>query len=174
MSQTLKAVIEEAAAVAKGISPADARQRVDEKNGMLLLDVREREDYARGYVPGAESLPRGFLELRIESMANDRSTPILLYGTDPQGPLAARDLQRMGYVDVAYIEGGFEAWEANSLPLAKDRGLSKAEVQRFSRHLLVPEVGEKGQGKLLDARVLMVGAGGLGSPAALYLAAAGI
>jgi molybdopterin/thiamine biosynthesis adenylyltransferase len=156
------------------ISPQEAQQRLEEANAILLLDVREREDYANGYIRDAENLPRGFLELQIEGKSNDRSAAILVYGDENQGPLAARDLQNMGYTDVTCIEGGFDAWVAAGLPQARHRALSKAEVQRYSRHLLVPEVGEKGQGKLLDARVLMIGAGGLGSPAAFYLAAAGV
>ncbi len=158
----------------RGISPQQAQQRLQDGNGILLLDVREREDYAAGYISGAENLPRGFLELQIEGRSNDRATPILVYGDENQGPLGARDLQNMGYTDVAYIEGGYDAWVELGLPQDRDRALSKAEVQRYSRHLLVPEVGEKGQGKLLDAKVLLIGAGGLGSPAGFYLAAAGV
>ena len=118
--------------------------------------------------------PRGFLELRVESLSNDRATPIIVYGENDQGALAARDLKGMGYGDVVYIEGGYDAWVNAGLPSERDRALSQAEIQRYSRHLLVPEVGEKGQGRLLDAKVLMVGAGGLGSPAAFYLTAAGV
>ncbi|MDA0748360.1 MAG: molybdopterin-synthase adenylyltransferase MoeB [bacterium] len=156
------------------LSPQEAQKRLEGEGRVLLLDVREREAYANGYISGAESLARGFLELRIEGMANDRSTSILVYGDEYQGLLAARDLQDMGYTAVTAIEGGYSAWVEAGLPTDRDRPLSKAEVQRYSRHLLVPEVGEKGQGKLLDAKVLMIGAGGLGSPAAYYLAAAGV
>ena len=174
MSTSLEQLLEEAKSEVAGISPQEGQRRILNGNGILLLDVREREDYAGGYIPRAQNLPRGFLELRVESLSNDRTTPIVVYGGNHQGALAARDLNRMGYEDVAYIEGGYDAWVAADLPLERDRALSKAEVQRYSRHLMVPEVGEKGQGKLLDARVLMVGAGGLGSPAAFYLAAAGV
>ena len=158
----------------RGISPEGGRHRLQNGADVLLLDVREREDYVEGYISGAENVPRGFLELRIEGIENDRNRPILVYGSDSQGPLAAHALQGMGYSDVAYIEGGYDAWVAQGLSTHQDRPLSKAEVQRFSRHLLIPEVGERGQGKLLEAKVLLIGAGGLGSPSSLYLAAAGV
>ena len=99
---------------------------------------------------------------------------IILYGAQGQGALAAQALQDMGYSDVAYILGDIDAWQNAGLHIDRDRALNKAEVQRYSRHLLIPEVGERGQGKLLDAKVLLIGAGGLGSPTGLYLAATGI
>ena len=158
----------------RALEVGEARARIDSDRDLLLLDVRERENYAEGYVPRAENVPRGFLELQIESLCNDRNRAILVYGSGDQGVLAARDLQKMGYQSVTHLEDGYEAWVASGHPTAQDRPLTRAEVHRFSRHLLVPEVGERGQGKLLDAKVLMVGAGGLGSPAAYYLAAAGV
>ncbi len=174
MSVSFEQLIEEVRSEVAGVAPAEGQHRLQSGNGVLLLDVREREAYAEGYVPGAQNLPRGFLELRVESLSNDRATPIIVYGENDQGALAARDLKGMGYGDVVYIEGGYDAWVNAGLPSERDRALSQAEIQRYSRHLLVPEVGEKGQGRLLDAKVLMVGAGGLGSPAAFYLTAAGV
>ena len=173
MSATFETLVASAEAAATGLSPQQAQKKI-QSNGMLLIDVREREDYIQGYIPGAENVPRGFLELRIESIDNDRDTSIIVYGTDGQGPLAAQALQGMGYSDVAYITGELDGWKSAGLKIASERALNKAEVQRYSPHLLIPEVGEKGQGKLLDAKVLLIGAGGLGSPTALYLAAAGI
>ena len=157
-----------------GLSPQEAQSRLDEDEGALLIDVREREEYTAGHLPGSSNLPRGFLELQIESLTSERSRPLILYGDEYLGALAARDLGRMGYENVAHIRGGFKAWRDAGLPQQEERPLTRAEVQRYSRHLLVPEVGERGQRRLLDAKVLMIGAGGLGSPAAYYLAAAGV
>jgi adenylyltransferase/sulfurtransferase len=174
MTTSLESFISKVKSEVTAISVSDAEKRLANGSPVLLLDVREREQYSEGYIAGAENISRGFLELRIEGRANDRDTAIFVYGDEHQGEFAARDLQNMGYTDVAYISGGVNAWSDAGLELHRDRQLSKADVQRYSRHLLVPEVGEKGQGKLLDAKVLMVGAGGLGSPAAYYLAAAGV
>ena len=174
MTTSLDSFISSVKSQVVGISTQETEKRLANGRSALLLDVREREDYAQGYIPGAENIPRGYLELRIEGRANARDTAIIVYGEEHQGELAARDLQNMGYTDVVYLEGGTKAWSDAGMSFDRDRQLSKAEVQRYSRHLLVPEVGEKGQGKLLDAKVLMVGAGGLGSPAAYYLAAAGV
>ena len=174
MTTSLDSFISSVKSQVVGISTQEAEKQLANGRSALLLDVREREDYAQGYIPGAENIPRGYLELRIEGRANARDTAIIVYGEEHQGEFAARDLQNMGYTDVVYLEGGTKAWSDAGLSFDRDRQLSKAEIQRYSRHLLVPEVGEKGQGKLLDAKVLMVGAGGLGSPAAYYLAAAGV
>ena len=174
MTTSLDSFISSVKSQVVGISTQETEKQLANGRSALLLDVREREDYAQGYIPGAENIPRGYLELRIEGRANARDTAIIVYGEEHQGELAARDLQNMGYTDVVYLEGGTKAWSDAGMSFDRDRQLSKAEVQRYSRHLLVPEVGEKGQGKLLDAKVLMVGAGGLGSPAAYYLAAAGV
>ena len=173
MSATYKMLVTRAEANTAGLSPGHAQEKI-RANGTLLIDVRERENYIKGYIPGAENVPRGFLELRIESMDNDRDRAIIVYGTQGQGALAAQALQDMGYSDVAYIQGDIDAWQNAGLDIDRDRVLNKAEVQRYSRHLLIPEVGERGQGKLLDAKVLLIGAGGLGSPTGLYLAATGI
>ena len=173
MSATYETLVAQAEASTTGLSPERAQEKIH-ANGTLLIDVRERENYIEGYIPGAENVPRGFLELRIESMDNDRDRAIIVYGTLGQGALAAQALQDMGYSDVAYIQGDIDAWQNAGLAIDRDRALNKAEVQRYSRHLLIPEVGERGQGKLLDAKVLLIGAGGLGSPTGLYLAATGI
>ena len=173
MSATYETLVAQAEASTTGLSPERAQEKIH-ANGTLLIDVRERENYIEGYIPGAENVPRGFLELRIESMDNDRDRAIIVYGAQGQGALAAQALQDMGYSDVAYIQGDVDSWKNAGLDIDQDRALDKAEVQRYSRHLLIPEVGERGQGKLLDARVLLIGAGGLGSPTGLYLAATGI
>lgn len=145
------------------------------REGALMVDVREQDEVDQGAVPGALHIPRGYLELQIEEKAPDRDRPIAVYcagGT--RSAFAAKALQELGYTDVTSVAGGFNAWKNANLPWGIPQTLSPDQRRRYSRHLLIPEVGEAGQQKLLDAKVLLVGAGGLGSPAALYLAAAGI
>ena len=143
--------------------------------GTVLLDVREADEYEQGAVPGAIHIPRGFLESQIESRVADRDAPIVVYcagGT--RSAFAAKSLQDLGYTDVVSVAGGFNKWKNEGRPWSTPRTLSAEQRNRYQRHLLLPEVGEEGQQKLLDAKVLLLGAGGLGSPAALYLAAAGV
>lgn len=173
MSTTFSDLVARAKANTTGLSPIQAQKHIAD-TGTILLDLREREAFVQGHIPGAKNLSRSFLELQIESISNKRDARILLYGEDYQGPIGAEALQNMGYTQVACIDGGYNAWVKAGLPTQKNRALNKAEVQRYSRHLLVPEVGEEGQAKLLQARVLLLGAGGLGSPTAYYLAAAGV
>ncbi|MDQ3692940.1 MAG: molybdopterin-synthase adenylyltransferase MoeB [Chloroflexota bacterium] len=145
------------------------------REGALLVDVREQDEVDQGMVPEALHIPRGYLELQIEEKAPDRDRPIAIYcagGT--RSAFAAKALRELGYTDVTSVSGGFTAWKNANLPWSVPRSLSPDQRRRYSRHLLIPEVGEVGQQKLLDAKVLLVGAGGLGSPAAFYLAAAGV
>lgn len=140
-----------------------------------LIDVREKYEWDEGHIPGARHVPRGYLELRIENAIPNKNAPVMLYcagGT--RSVLAARTLQDMGYTNVHSMKGGFTAWKDAGLPFVLPRSLTSEQMHRYSRHVLIPEVGEEGQLKLLDARVLLIGAGGLGSPTALYLAAAGV
>jgi adenylyltransferase/sulfurtransferase len=141
----------------------------------VLLDVREKEEYREGHLEGAVSLPRGFLELRAEETFADRDTTIVAYcAAGTRSLLAAKVLKDMGYANVVSMGGGYTAWKGAGYPWKQDRQFSQEQLTRYSRHFLLPEVGEAGQAKLLDARVLCVGAGGLGSPTAFYLAAAGV
>lgn len=145
------------------------------KQGAALLDVREADEWEKGHAPGAMHIPRGFLELRVEEKVADKEHPVVVYcagGT--RSALGARSLQDLGYTDVVSVVGGFTKWKESGLPVTIPRRLTAEQQERYSRHIKVPEVGEAGQQKLLDSKVLLVGAGGLGSPAGLYLAAAGV
>ena len=143
--------------------------------GAALIDVREADEIAQGSAPGAFRLGRGFLELRIEEAVPDRERPLVVFcGSGTRSLFAAEDLMRLGYRNVVSMVGGFSRWKAEGLPVEVPFTLDRAARERYSRHLLMPEVGEAGQAKLLRAKLLLVGAGGLGSPAALYLAAAGV
>ena len=142
---------------------------------IVVVDVREKHEWNEGHIPGALHVPRGFLELQIEEAVPDNSKTIVLYcAGGVRSLIAGTTLQQMGYKDVISMSGGFGQWKANGYSFVQPRILSEAQAKRYSRHLLVPEVGERGQFKLLDSRVLLIGAGGLGSPAAYYLAAAGV
>ena len=157
------------------VDATQARGLLDAAEPPLLVDVRERDEWAEGHIPGAVHVPRGFLESRIEQVAPDRARPLVLYcAGGVRSAFAAKTLADLGYESVISLAGGFTDWKRNGLPVQLPRSLDAAKRQRYSRHLLIPEVGEEGQLKLLDSRVLLIGAGGLGSPAALYLAAAGI
>jgi sulfur-carrier protein adenylyltransferase/sulfurtransferase len=176
MKRTFDDVMREAREAVPEVTIDQVRERVT-GNGkdIVLVDVREREEYREGHLPGALSLPRGFLEMRVEQAVPDRNAPIIAYcqgGT--RSLMAARALKEMGYQDVVSMSGGFGAWKGAGYDWIADRQFSQDQIQRYSRHFLLPEVGEEGQAKLLDAKVLCIGAGGLGSPIAYYLAAAGV
>ena len=144
-------------------------------SGSLVLDVREPDEYEQGALPDALHIPRGQLETNIEGRVADHGTPIVIYcagGT--RSAFAAKTLQDLGYTDVVSMIGGFNRWKDEGRTWKTPAALTPDQRNRYQRHLLLPEVSEKGQLKLLDAKVLLLGAGGLGSPAALYLAAAGV
>src|SRR6059058_1973116 len=145
-------------------------------NRPLLVDVREQHEYESGHIPGAVHVPRGHLESRIEGKAGDKSQPIVLYCASGQrSALAAHTLQALlGYTDVASMNGGITLWKDRGYEVETPRALDADQKNRYSRHVLLPEIGMEGQLELLDAKVLLLGAGGLGSPTALYLAAAGV
>ncbi|MGA2804486.1 MAG: molybdopterin-synthase adenylyltransferase MoeB [Acidimicrobiales bacterium] len=141
----------------------------------LFLDVREADEYAQGALPGALHLPRGLLEPQVEGRVPDKDRKIIVYcagGT--RSALAAQALGQLGYSDVASMAGGFNKWKDEGRDFVTPRTLDTAQRNRYQRHLLLPEIGEAGQQRLLESKVLLLGAGGLGSPAALYLAAAGV
>lgn len=141
----------------------------------VLVDVREKNEWDEGHIPGAIHVPRGYLELQIEEAVPDKSKKVVLYcAGGVRSLMAGSTLQQMGYEDVISMAGGFGQWKANGYNFVQPRTLTEAQAKRYSRHTLIPEVGELGQFKLLDSKVLMIGAGGLGSPAAYYLAAAGV
>ncbi len=151
------------------------RQTERDDQDFALVDVRERHEWNEGYIPGAVHVPRGHLESKIEEVVPDKSKKVVLYcagGT--RSLMAGNTLRQMGYDDVVSMAGGFGQWKGSGYRFVQPQTLTEAQTRRYSRHLLVPEVGEDGQVKLLSSKVLLIGAGGLGSPAALYLAAAGV
>ncbi len=155
------------------ITTDEAAQRI--AAGHLVLDVREPDEYAEGALEGVIHIPRGHLEAQIENRIVDKTLPVVVYcAGGVRSAFAAKTLQELGYETVASMDGGFGRWKDEGRPWRQPASLSPEQQNRYKRHLLLPEVGVEGQQKLLDAKVLMLGAGGLGSPAALYLAAAGI
>lgn len=142
---------------------------------IVLVDVREKIEWNDGHIPGAIHVPRGYLELQIEEAVPDKSKTVVLYcAGGVRSLMAGATLKQMGYENAISMSGGFGQWKASGFPFVQPRTMNEAQAKRYSRHLLVPEVGEQGQFKLLDSKVLLLGAGGLGSPAAYYLAAAGV
>ena len=159
----------------KEVSLEELKRRLDASEPYTLLDVREKEEFRAGYIPGAVSIPRGFLEIQVEGRLHDKNAKIVAYcagGT--RSALAAKTLAELGYTNVETANPGFVRWKDLGYPIDTPAQLSDAQRDRYSRHLLLPEVGEAGQAKLLKAKVLLIGAGGLGAPSSLYLAAAGI
>jgi sulfur-carrier protein adenylyltransferase/sulfurtransferase len=175
MAKTLNELMTEARRQVPEWSTDQVKEFIAKDKQHVLVDVREKEEYREGHLNGALSLPRGFLELRVEQALPDKNTPIIAYcagGT--RSLLAGVILKEMGYTNVTSMSGGYTAWKNAGNPFKVDRQFTPEQLNRYSRHFMLPEVGEEGQGKLLDAKVLMIGAGGLGSPTALYLAAAGV
>jgi sulfur-carrier protein adenylyltransferase/sulfurtransferase len=160
--------------------PEVSAQQVNEllkNNGKspILLDVRESDEWRQGHLEGALPLPRGFLEIKVESAVPSKDAPIIAYcAGGVRSLLAAKVMKEMGYQNVSSMAGGYAAWKNGGFKWVQDFQYTPEQLIRYSRHFLLPEVGEDGQAKLLQAKVLMVGAGGLGSPSAYYLAAAGV
>ncbi len=156
------------------VDPSEVRDQL--QNGALVIDVREAEEWSTGHLPGARHVPKSYLESRIEGAAPDRDQHVILYcQSGNRSAWAARTLiEDLGYSNVESMTGGITLWKDRGYGVETPRALTAEQRDRYSRHLLLPEVGAEGQEKLLDAKVLLLGAGGLGSPAALYLAAAGV
>src|SRR5919108_5828031 len=156
------------------VDPAEVHDVLNDS--VAIIDVRETGEWDRGHVPGAKHVPRGYLESRIDGVVPDRSQRVILYCASGQrSALAAHTLiNELGFENVQSMTGGYTLWKDRGYDVVVPRTLTPEQRERYSRHLLIPEVGEEGQQKLLDAKVLCLGAGGLGSPVALYLAAAGV
>jgi molybdopterin/thiamine biosynthesis adenylyltransferase/rhodanese-related sulfurtransferase len=173
--KTLKEMLAEARQVVPEQGPSDLKKRVEAGEPVVVVDVRDPDEYRDGHIEDAANISRGFLEFRIGTVASEPSTPIVVYcQTGLRSMLAGKALKDLGYENVVNLQGGFQKWAQSGLPVAKDKPLTTEQIQRYSRHFLLSQIGEKGQRKLLRSKVLLIGAGGLGSPTALYLAAAGV
>ena len=167
LNQTKKQIVE--------ITVQDVREKFNPANGFALLDVREGDEWEQGHLDKAIFLPRGFLEVKADKTLIDKQQPVVVYcAGGVRSALAAKTLQDLGYAKVYSMAGGFNEWKSNGFPFVVPEKVGKDQMARYSRHLRVPEVGEQGQLKLLKSKVLLVGAGGLGSPAGVYLAASGV
>ena len=165
-------LLQQTKAQIREIDPAAAEERLAQAT---FLDVREQDEFEQGMIPGAVFIPRGHLESQVENRIPERDTPIVVYcAGGVRSAFAAKTLAELGYRDVVSMAGGFGRWKNEGRPWVTPAVLNPEQRNRYHRHILLPEVGEEGQQKLLGARVLLLGAGGLGSPAALYLAAAGV
>src|ERR1700704_5652631 len=156
------------------VDPSEVKELIDE--GVAVIDVREAEEFSAGHLPRAKHVPRSYLESRIEGIVPDRSTQVILYcASGNRSAYAARTLEEdLGYEHVRSMTGGITLWKDRGYHVDVPRALTAEQRERYSRHLLIPEIGVEGQQKLLDAKVLLLGAGGLGSPTALYPAAPGV
>jgi sulfur-carrier protein adenylyltransferase/sulfurtransferase len=174
MSPTGAEVIRKIRSQVEEVDPSEVREHLG--NGVVLVDVRESEEWDAGHIPGAKHVPRGYLESRIEGAVADRDQRVVVYCASGQrSALAANTLrEQLGYENVASMNGGITLWKDRGYDVEVPKSLTKEQRERYSRHLLVPEIGLAGQTKLLESKVLLLGAGGLGSPTALYLAAAGV
>jgi len=174
MSPTGAEVIRKIRSQVEEVDPSEVREHLG--NGVVVVDVRESEEWDAGHIPGAKHVPRGYLESRIEGAVKERDQRVVLYCASGQrSALAASTLrEQLGYENVASMNGGITLWKDRGYDVEVPKSMTKEQRERYSRHLLVPEIGLEGQTKLLESKVLLLGAGGLGSPTALYLAAAGV
>ena len=173
--KTLKEMLAEARQVVPEEGPADLQRRMKSGEKVVVIDVRDPDEFRDGHIEGSANISRGFLEFRIGTAVTDPATPIVLYcQTGLRSVLAAKALRELGYATVINLQGGYQKWVQSGLPVVRDVPMTADQIQRYSRHFLLSQVGDKGQRRLLRAKVLLIGAGGLGSPAALYLAATGV
>jgi adenylyltransferase/sulfurtransferase len=173
--KTLKEMLAEARQVIPEEGPADLQRRMNSGEKVVVIDVRDPDEFRDGHIEGSANISRGFLEFRIGTAVTDPATPIVLYcQTGLRSVLAAKALRELGYATVINLQGGYQKWVQSGLSVVRDVPMTADQIQRYSRHFLLSQVGDKGQRRLLRAKVLLIGAGGLGSPAALYLAATGV
>ncbi|CAN5768577.1 molybdopterin-synthase adenylyltransferase MoeB [soil metagenome] len=173
MPKTYADLVREAIAIAGEITPSELSPKM---GSVVLIDCREPEEFARGVIPGASLVPRGSIESAVARAGLAQDAPIVIYcASGARSALAARTLHEMGYTSATSLAGGIQRWmmEGGTVEVSNG-GLTAEQADRYARHLMLPEVGEKGQRKLLESKVMVIGAGGLSSPAALYLAAAGV
>jgi adenylyltransferase/sulfurtransferase len=175
MAKTYKELMDEARQTIPELTIDEVKDRIERGEQWTVLDVREREEYREGHLEGAIALPRGFLEMRVEETLPDKTLPVIAYcAGGVRSLIAARTMKELGYENVSSMAGGYTAWKNAGYKWVADRQFSQEQITRYARHFTLPDVGEQGQAKLLDAKILCVGAGGLGSPVAYYLAAAGV
>ena len=175
MAKTYTDLLQEVKTSIQTLTLEELKRRMDAKETFTLVDVREKDEVRAGFIPGAVSIPRGFLEMQAEQRLPDKSAKIVVYcAGGVRSAFAAKALGELGYTHVESANPGFVRWKDVGYPVETPAQLTPAQLDRYARHIMLPEVGDKGQEKLLKARVLCLGAGGLGSPSALYLAAAGI
>ena len=175
MSPNFNDMLAEAKRKIHEVSIEEVQRKLNAERDFTLLDIREKDEWDEGHLEGAVFLPRGFLEVRVETVLTDKDTPIIVYcAGGVRSALGAQSLGQLGYRNVVSMAGGMRAWRTQGFDVIVPETIGHDQMARYSRHLKIPEVGEKGQLKLLGSKVLIVGAGGLGSPAAVYLAASGV
>ena len=173
--KTLKEMLAEARQVVPEEGPADLARRMKSGDKVVVIDVRDPDEFRDGHIEASTNISRGFLEFRIGTAVTDPHTPIVLYcQTGLRSVLAAKALRELGYSTVINLQGGYQKWVQSGLPVVREVPMTPDQIQRYSRHFLLSQVGDKGQRRLLRSKVLLIGAGGLGSPSALYLAAVGV
>jgi molybdopterin/thiamine biosynthesis adenylyltransferase/rhodanese-related sulfurtransferase len=175
MPKSYADLLREARSTIPEVTPGEVAAMRETAPDLAIVDVREASEWEQGHLPDAQHISKSYLEQQVEAAVPDRDAPVVLYCAGGIRSLfAAQTLREMGYSDVRSMSGGFQAWKGQGLPWKMPATLRPDQKARYSRHLLIPEVGIDGQAKLLDSKVLLIGAGGLGAPASLYLAAAGV